>query len=456
MAKFEKFNYPTYNNLERRIQELGVDIGLTQDLSPLHKQIRVGNHYTPNAIAILPMEGCDSNPDGSPNEFVLRRYTRLARGGAGLIWVEACAVVPWGKANPLQMSINKGNVGAFADMIKLIHREAADSMGANHRPVVILQLTHSGRYSKPQGVPKPIIGHHDPYLDARVGVLPEQKPITDEQLQALQDDYVTSALLAKEAGFDGVDIKSCHRYLVSELLSGFTRENSIYGGSFENRTRFLLETVSKVKRAMGDNFILACRLNVYDAHPYPYGWGVSKENFEQDDISEPIMLVKLLSKAGVNLLSNSGGNPYYLNPQVTRPLDNTLVDLPLPEEHPLESTARLFRFTRTIQNEERSIVVIGNGYSWLRRYSCYAGAYNIQNGFAGMMGYGRMAFAYPDAAKDILTKGHLIPEKECIACSKCTQIMRDSGLRTGCVIRDGERYLPIYIAGRAEAVKNKK
>lgn len=450
MSKFKKFNIPTYQDLEKQVAELDVDIQLSRDLSPLAKPVTVNGKQTPNAIAILPMEGCDSNPDGSPSELVLRRYKRLARGGAGLIWVEACAIIERGKANPLQMHLNEKNIGAFADMLDMIRREAADSMGADHRPLTILQMTHSGRYSKPQGVPAPVIGYHDPYLDERAGVKPDQTPITDEMLEALQDDYVRVALLAKEAGFDGVDIKSCHRYLLSELLAGFTRENSKYGGSFENRTRFLLETTAKVKAAVGDDFILACRLNVFDAHPYPYGWGVSQQSLMVPDMDEPIKLIKLLRKAGINLLSNSAGNPYYDNPFVTRPLDTPDIGIPQPIEHPLESTARLFDLTRQVQTEEPDIVVIGNGYSWLRRYSCYAGAANVGSGNAGMMGYGRMAFAYPDAPKDILVHGQLYKEKECIACSKCTQIMRDGGT-TGCVIRDSEVYLPLYTKFREQA-----
>ncbi len=453
-AGFERFHYATLEELQADIDRLGVDILLSENLDVMKRPVTIIRGKTaPNSIAILPMEGCDSNPDGSPGELTLRRYGRLARGGAGLIWVEACAILPSAKANPLQMQLNRENVGKFADMLRMIRREAAQSMGDGHVPVCILQLTHSGRYSKPEGVAAPVIGHHDPWLDNRAEVAPGQEPIRDEALEALQEDYVRAALLAKEAGFDGVDIKACHRYLVNELLAGFTRRDSRYGGSFENRTRFLLETVKKVKKAVGDDFILACRLNVFDAHPYPYGWGVSRENTDlrkiyTSDMTEPLRLVSLLEEAGVNLLSNSGGNPYYLNPEVTRPLDYSLVGFPTPAEHPLESTARLFALTRMVQAQAPKIVVIGNGYSWLRRYSCYAGAANLEHGFAGMMGFGRMAFAYPDAARDILLKGKLFPEKECIACSKCTQIMRDLGVRTGCVIRDFRYYGPIYREGR--------
>ena len=450
MSRFKRFRIATYEELERQIAEHNVDITVSKDLSPLSKEVNINGKVAPNSIAILPMEGCDSNTDGSPSELVLRRYKRFAQGGAGLIWMEACAIIEEGKANPLQMHLNEKNIGAFADLIKMVHVEAANSMGTDHRPLTILQMTHSGRYSKPHGQPAPVISHHDPYLDERAGVKPDQRPITDEELEALQEDYVRVALLAQEAGYDGVDIKSCHRYLLSELLSGFTRESSRYGGSFENRSRFILETTAKVKKAVGDDFILACRLNVFDAHPFPYGWGVSEDDLYESDMSEPLKLVKLLQEAGINLLSNSAGNPYYNNPFVTRPLDTPDVGIPTPHEHPLESTARLFDLTRQVVEAAPNIVVIGNGYSWLRRWSCYAGAANVGSDKAGMMGFGRMGFAYPDAPKDILQKGELDKKKECIACSKCTQIMRDGGT-TGCVVRDKDLYMPLYKKFRAEA-----
>ncbi|BCV22804.1 hypothetical protein hamaS1_28730 [Moorella sp. Hama-1] len=275
---------------------------------------------------------------------------------------------------------------------------ARNSMGSDHRPLCILQLTHSGRYSKPFGHQQPVIAYHDPYLDGPAGVTPDQAPITDAELEQLQASYVEAALLAREAGFDGVDIKSCHRYLLSELLAAHTRHGK-YGGEFQNRVRFLLETIARVKAAVGDELILAVRLSACDAHPYPYGWGVDQEDYTLPDLTEPKQLLHLLKQQGVSLVAVSAGNPYYNRPDITRPFDTPMVGATIPPEHPLESVARLFSVTR-------------------------------------------------DFARDLLTRGYLDANKVCIACSRCTQIMRDGG-KTGCVIRDADVYLPIYKAGRA-------
>jgi len=446
MASHEKFNFKTLDEVKAKAAALGTDLRFQEDLSPLFQPRKVGGKTAPNSMAVLPMEGCDSNTDGSPSELVERRYLRFASGGAGLLWWEACAVVPEGRANELQMMLTACNRSKFEALLKKTNAAAADKNGGDHRPVNILQLTHSGRYSRPEGhVNRPLVPQHDPLLDKGNEII-----VTDDYLDSLTERYVQSALLAKEVGFDGVDIKSCHRYLLSELLASHTREGK-YGGSFENRTRFLRQTIQAVRKAVGEDFIIASRFNVYDAHPYPYGFGCDKDDFWKFDPTEPAALVKMIIESGVDLLSNSGGNPYYLYPQVTRPFDKSSYGIPTPEEHPLESMARLFSFTRTVQHAAGDIPVVGNGYSWLRNFAPYVGAANLADGSCSFMGLGRSSFAYPDAPHDLMTKGEMDPKRCCITCSMCTQIMRDHGT-TGCVIRDAELYAPIYKKFNAEAV----
>jgi 2,4-dienoyl-CoA reductase (NADPH2) len=293
LGSFEKFNFDSYEAIEHKIRELGVGIKLSSDLSPISRPVKIGSKIAPNSMAILPMEGCDSNPDGSPSDLVTRRYNRFNSGGAGLIWYEACAVVHKGKANPLHMYLNRANAGAFAALIKENCAETAKSYGSDHNPVRIIQLTHAGRYARPDHAPEPIIAYHDPLLDLRSGIDKNYPLVTDEFLDELQEDFVQSAILARDAGFDGVDIKACHRYLVSELLASHTRAGK-YGGSFENRTRFLVETIRNIRKAVGDDFIIASRFNAFDAHPYPYGFGADKDDDTKPDMAEPLALTKLL------------------------------------------------------------------------------------------------------------------------------------------------------------------
>lgn len=447
MSSHEKFHFKSIGDLKAKIEELGVDIPLSADISLLKQPVNVGGKTAPNAMAVLPMEGCDSLPDGSPSELVRRRYMRFSGGGAGLLWWEACAVVQQGRANPLQMMLTRKNLPQFQELVAACNSHAKECCG--HVPVNILQLTHSGRYSRPNTHKnEPIIPQHDPLLDKRVGIDDSYPVVTDRELDALPAMYVQSALLAREAGFDGVDIKACHRYLLSELLASHTRPGK-YGGSFENRTRLLRDIVRAVKAAVGADFILACRFNVFDAHPYPYGFGCSEQDMWKFAPEEPVALVKMLVREGVQLLSNSAGNPYYIYPQVTRPFDTSSLGIPTPEENQLESIERLFFFTDTVQKAAGDVPVVGNGYTWLRQFMPYVGAANLGRGNCSFVGLGRSSFAYPGAPLDILKTGEMVPDKCCISCSKCTQIMRDHG-RTGCVIRDSQVYGPLFRQYREE------
>ena len=445
MSAHERFSFETLADIRKKTSELGLGLQFDDNTDILGTALTIGHLSCANRFAVLPMEGCDSNTDGSPSPLVRERYLKYAEGGFGLIWFEANAIVPEGRANELQMMLTASNVSKFRDLVRDVDELSMKKHG--FKPIKILQLTHSGRYCRPEGhLSRPLVPQHDPYLDKGNEVI-----VSDEYLDSLVERYVISAMLAREAGFDGVDIKACHRYLVSELLASHTREGR-YGGSFENRSRLLLSAIRAVKKALEDDFIVASRFNVFDAHPYPYGFGCDKEDMWKFDPSEPERLVREMVNAGVGLLSNSGGNPYYIYPQVTRPFDKSSYGIPVPEEHPLESVDRLFHLTEVVQKAAGDVPVIGNGYSWLRNFLPNAAAANIRAGRCTLVGLGRESFAYPNAPADVLEKGAMDPKKCCITCSLCTQIMRDHGT-TGCVIRNSGVYMPLYKKFNAEAVE---
>ena len=443
-------------DLKRLSKQLGVNVEAIEDVSILTEPVQVGELVIPNSMAVHPMEGCDGDSQGRPGKLTLRRYERFAAGGAGLIWAEATAVVPEGRANPRQLWIHEKNKDSFAAMVKMMRQAAARSMGPGHQPVIVLQLTHSGRYSKPEGTAHPIIAQRDPYRDP---LAPQQKPdpnrksripddwplVTDDYLDKLRDAYVEAARIAFEVGFDAVDVKSCHGYLINELFGCRGRKGK-YGGSFENRTRFPLEVIDKIHKKLGEDAAVAMRLGIYDAIPYPYGWAVDKDDYTKPDLTEPKKLIGLLRQCGLGLINVTIANPYY-NPHVGRPFNEPIVGGYEEPEHPLVGVDRLVNLTGTIQKQFPDIAMVGTGYSWLRTLFANVAAANKTNGLTTLVGAGRMAFAYPDFAKDIIADGRMYPEKVCVSCSACTQIMRDAGM-TGCVVRDNEVYGPIFEHGR--------
>ena len=435
---FKEFEYSSLNDLLHEAESFGLDLHFSDNLNLLAGKVTVGGYTVPNSLAFNPMEGTDGKTDGSPDELTIRRYERFSRGGAGLIWFEAVAVVPEGRASPRQLWIHEKNLQEYQRLFESMLNNARAESGAGFIPLCIMQLTHSGRFSKPEGKPAPIIAAHNPYLDPRLGIDESYPVIGDGELERLEDKFVEAAVLAKKAGFHGIDVKCCHRYLNSELLSAFTRKGG-YGETFEGRTRFLLNVVGKIKSKLGSGFIVTTRLNIYDGIPYPYGWGTDREDYLKYSLAEPIKLVHELYNRGVKIINLTMGTPYY-NPHVNRPYDKGGY---IPPEHPLFGVARLTSGTGKIQKAVPGIAVIGTGYSWLRQFSPYLAAGTLEKGLATLIGYGREGFAYPGFAKDILNGGSLKKDKCCIACSKCTEIMRAGGT-SGCVVRDAKVYAPIY------------
>ena len=406
----------------------------SEDVSVLSKEITLGTKKANNRLVCQAMEGCDGNADGTPGELTIRRYDRFAKGGAGLIWFEATAVMKEGRANPRQLWITEDNLDAFKKEVERIKETGYKENG--FEPVIIMQATHSGRYSKPNGVPEPLIAYNNPIFEKN-SPISKDRIVTDDYLDRVGENLVSASLLAKKAGFDGVDIKCCHRYLNSELLSAYTREGR-YGGSFENRTRLVRESVKGAKQLCGDDFEVTSRLNVYDGFPYPYGFGVKDGEGITPDFSEAKALIKELHSYGMNFINITMGNPYF-NPHVNRPYAKGGYE---PPESALSGVARMLLGTKEIKEAVPEMKMICSALSYLGAVAPNVAAGFIENGGFDLAGFGRTIFAYPDFANDILKNGEMDKKRLCICCSKCTEIMRAGGT-PGCVIRD-PLYTKIY------------
>lgn len=417
-------------------QELGIALPYAKETHSLSQPLLLKHKTVPNRLACQAMEGCDGTADGRPNVLTARRYDRFAKGGAGLIWFEATAVMEEGRANPRQLWITKENVDSFARQVETIKETALRENG--YAPMIIMQATHSGRYSKPKGAPAPLIAYNNPIFE-KDAPIDASRIVTDDYLDAVGEALVNGALLAQKAGFDGVDIKCCHRYLNSELLSAYTRAGR-YGGSFENRTRLLRESIAGAVSVCDSSFLVSSRLNVYDGFPYPYGFGVAQDGSVDFDPTEPARLLRELKDAGVELLNITMGNPYF-NPHVNRPFVLGGYEAP---EHPLTGVARMLEGIAALKREVPQIKLISSAMTYLGVAAPHVAAGCIEEGCFDIAGFGRTVFAYPDFARDIFKNGEMDQKKLCICCSKCTEIMRKPGGTPGCVIRDAEVYKPLY------------
>ena len=397
----------------------------------INESIYVCNKLFQNRVVLQPMEGCDCDTNGSPSELTVNKYIKAAKSSAGTVWFEATAVSPEGRTNPRQMMLTKDNIQIFKDLLTQMRDVAKRECGIS--PVFILQLTHSGRQSI-----VPMVAYRHPIYEEKRPVT-DKNIVTDEYLDTLAKKYADSALLAVEAGFDGVDVKSCHGYLIQELLSAFNREGK-YGGSLENRTRLLRESIEgAIQRTSGD-FIVSSRINAYDGFEYPYGFGVREGCGIEFDSAEPSWLIDRLYGLGVRILNVTMGNPYF-NPHVNRPFAKGGYEI---SEHPLEGVKRMLHGTAELKAARPEMKLICSALSYLGVAAPNVAAAFIQKGGFDLAGFGRTIFAYPDFASDVIKTGGLDREKICICCSKCSEIMRTSGGTPGCVIRDREVYLPIY------------
>ena len=386
-------------------------------MSILNKPLLFSGVNIPNRIVFQPMEGCDCNTDGTPSELTVAKYVRAARSGAGLIWMEANAVCPEGRTNVGQMMLTKENLPEFKSFVEMLRKTAMDECGI--KPVIILQLTQSGRQSI-----VPMIAYRHPIYEEKRPVT-DDNIVTDEYLDTLAEKYVASALLAHEAGFDGVDVKSCHGYLFQELLSAFNRPGR-YGGSFENRTRLYLDCVKAVKAAVPADFLVVTRLGAADMVPKPYGFGTTENN--ELDLTETDMLVEKLMDAGIRMINITIGNPYY-NPHINRPFRQGAYVAP---EAPEVGLQRFITVQKHLKDKFSELTLVGSGLSYYRAELMEKAEEMINIGAADLVGFGRGSLAYPMFYRDF-KDGKFDPRKTCVSCSKCTALMRAKCV-SGCAV----------------------
>ncbi len=421
---------------EEIIKNEKLEIPYSDNLKILDTPITLCKKTIPNRIAIQPMEGCDGTYEGAIDELTHRRYLRFAKSGAGVIWFEATAVANEGRANPRQLFLNEKTLDSFKKLIFEVRETAYKE--TKTEPVLIMQATHSGRYSKPNGVPEPLIAYNKPIFEGD-NPISSDRILSDDYLKALEEKYAVSAKLAQEAGFDGVDIKCCHGYLMSELMGAYLRKGK-YGGSYENRTRLYFNAFQNAKNAVSDDFIVTSRINVYDGFPYPYGFGVNEHDGLKPDLTEPIKVIKTLKERfNTELIDVTIGNPY-VNPHVNRPYNAGPYKSP---EEPIKGVERMMKCVGEIQRSFPDMTVIGSAFSFMKDEGANIAAGAVKSGVCKIAGFGRQAFAYPDFYRDIKEKGAMDERKCCLACGKCTELMRAVKV-AGCVIKDKDVYLPIY------------
>ncbi|MBD1551187.1 NADH:flavin oxidoreductase/NADH oxidase [Pseudomonas typographi] len=261
-----------------------------------------------NRIAVPPM--CQySAHDGFINDWHLAHYTGLARGGAGLVIVEATAVSPEGRITP-------GCTGLWSDEHTAGMAKVAAAIKAGGA-VAGIQIAHAGRKASAN---RPWEGDDhiaagdprrwetlSPSASAFGANLPQvPKEMTLQDIQRVRDDFVATARRALEVGFEWLELHFAHGYLAQSFFSPHANQRSdAYGGSAENRGRFLLETLEAVRAVWPEHLPLTARFGV-----------IEFDGNDEQTLNESIALVKAMRGAGLDMLSVSVG---FSTPQANIP-----------------------------------------------------------------------------------------------------------------------------------------
>lgn len=463
----------TAQSFREHLASIGAELPFDEQLvagqeSPLAAAYAAGDFTIGNRFAILPMEGWDGTPDGRPTEFTFRRWRHFGESGAKLIWGgEAVAVREDGRANPDQLCLTEHTLADISRLRDALVQAHEARYGSAADLLVGLQLTHSGRFARPYDKKRldPHTLYIHPILDRKFNVSSHSAIMTDDEIARLIDDFIRAAKLAHQAGFAFVDIKHCHGYLGHEFLSAVDRPGR-YGGSFENRTRFLREVTAGI-RAVVPGLQIGVRFSAfdwmpfrpnedgtgtpetYDAPVYPYAFGGDGTGIGID-LTEPFALLDLLLSLDIRLVCVTAGSPYY-NPHIQRPALFPPSDGYQPPEDPLLGVARQLRITAALKQHRPELLFVGSGYSYLQEWLPHVAQHTVRTQGVDFVGLGRMVLSYPDFPADVLAGRELKRKLLCRTFSDCTTAPRN-GMVSGCYPLD-DYYKALPEAAQLAAIK---
>lgn len=345
----------------------------------LAEPVWIGSMQVKNRIVFPPMNTNLTSETGCVTPELEAYYIRRAKGGAGLIILEAASVSQDSRNHPRQpMICDRRYVASWARLVEKLHRYGAK---------VSVELVHYGSEASmpprisPSGLSK--------YKDDPGHIL------SVEDIRQVQQQFVDAALYAKQSGIDAITLHACHGYLIAEFLSPvFNQREDEYGGSFENRCRFLLEILEKCRRALGSRYPIMVR---YSADEFIKGGRTMEEAVE---------LAKILEAHGVDAIDISASQPSaYLMTTPPYCLPHTK-GLLVPYSEAIKQAVKVPVFTAIgIRDPEYAEQI-------------------LEQGKADLIALGRPQIADPDYA-DKVFRG--CPEKirHCLSCEYCLDTLDD-------------------------------
>jgi NADPH2 dehydrogenase len=346
-------------------------------MSNLYSEIVVRNTKFKNRIVMPPMV-CSgfTGEDGLITIKNVERYRDRARGGVGLIIIEATCINQTGRLSPIQLGLwSDDQIEGFSRIAKYCHEYDAKAL---------VQIHHAGLAVAP-GVTEDSVAPSDFQGLSRPNQVIRARALTLAEIGLLQDEYVAAAVRAKKAGLDGVELHGAHGYLISQFFSPLMNKRvDDYGGSLVKRTRFAAEIIAKIRQAVGPDFIISCRMGC-----------------DEPDIESSIQIAQELEKAGIDMLHISTG--------MTNFIESKTVELPVPKYFHYNWIV----YGGTLIKEKLKVpVIVANGIR-----TPVEATYLVEQNLADFVAIGRGLLVDPDWANKGQQYAHVTA---CIRCKACS------------------------------------
>ena len=303
--------------------------------------------------------------NGRPSEALFNLYTKWGKGGAGILMSGNTMV---DKDHLVNANVMIAEDEEFLDDYATLARNAQA-----HGTHLWMQINHPGRQA-PVYLDKAPVSASNVKMPSKLYL--EPRPLPENEIEDLIERYGNAALIAKKSGMKGAQIHGAHGYLVSQFLSPLTNlRKDKWGGSLENRARFVMEIYQNMRRKVGPDFPIGIKINSAD---------FQRGAFTEE---ESMQVIQMLDEAGMDMIEVSGGTYERAAMVGTQHKESTV-----------KREAYFIEFIRKVREKTQCPLMLTGGFRTIETMEKA-----VENGELDFVGLGRPFCVYPNVAKDLLS-----------------------------------------------------